>query len=359
MANAHDDILSPDMLREEVKELFDPNRPLPGYPMFIHDSEEIFRLIEGELTIVQGRNGDGKTLFLNQLILHLSELGLRSFIASLEVVAKKTMRNICRIAACQPVLSHAHVDAVCDYYKDKIRLWKQTGKIDRKILFEKMTEMRKRGAMVFVIDNMTLCGISEDDHAAQAEFITTLADWTRDNQAITFLVVHTKKPADETAYLRPPSKYDGRGASAISDISANVLTVFRNRKKQTNLKQLMNALRQEFNPAEIENPNLIGEERRLMYDTMMKSVDEGNKKPDGMVLIQKNKEFGEEEDYPLFFDKDTFQFRTWNQGFKVYVPAPANEREQKPKPSRYTSSVDVMEQADKSWEPETQQAFDM
>jgi twinkle protein len=48
------------------------------------------------------------------------------------------------------------------------------------------------------------------------------------------LVTHCRKPQDET---KPPTKYDLRGAAAISDQAHNVITVWANKAKKAKLEE--------------------------------------------------------------------------------------------------------------------------
>ena len=92
------------------------------------------------------------------------------------------------------------------------------------------------------------------------------------------LVAHCKKPGAE-GESRPPTKYDIRGSSAISDQSHNIVTVWMNKAKRTELEK----------PAQMRDAAIL-------------------EKPDHLVTIEKQRNGDFEGRFALFFDARSMRF---------------------------------------------------
>jgi twinkle protein len=86
----------------------------------------------------------------------------------------------------------------------------------------------------FVIDSLMKCGIAEDDFNRQKAFVDSLTAVARDTGIHIHLVAHSRKKADEHS---PPGKMDVKGTGSITDQVDNVLTVWRNKRKEAALQE--------------------------------------------------------------------------------------------------------------------------
>ena len=87
----------------------------------------------------------------------------------------------------------------------------------------------------FIIDSLMKFDISEDDYNQQKAIINVLSSLAKDLNIHIFLIHHVRKPNSQNTYS-VPTKYDLKGTSAISDLSDNVLIVYRNLKKSDEKK---------------------------------------------------------------------------------------------------------------------------
>ena len=81
----------------------------------------------------------------------------------------------------------------------------------------------------FVVDSLMKCGIGEDDYNGQKRFVDRLCAFAKDTECHVHLVTHAKKTEDE---FNMPGKMSVKGSGAITDQADNVLTVWRNKKKE-------------------------------------------------------------------------------------------------------------------------------
>lgn len=185
----------------------------------------------GEVTLWGGMNGHGKSLVLGQVCLGLIRQGERCVIASMEMKPHITLSRMCRQEYGR-VPSH---EAISHFHKwtDKyLWLYDQLGAVkSAKMLAVLRYCSEKLKADHFVIDSLMKCGMGEDDYNAQKHFIDQLCAIARDSGMHIHLVAHSRKAKDE---FSPPGKMDVKGTGSITDQVDNVITVWRNKKKEQN-----------------------------------------------------------------------------------------------------------------------------
>jgi len=86
-----------------------------------------------------------------------------------------------------------------------------------------------------VIDSMMMVCGSEESLDEQKQFVTDLCRLAQETALHVHLVTHCRKP-QSGAEDKPPTKYDLRGSSAISDQASNVITVWANKPKAAKLQ---------------------------------------------------------------------------------------------------------------------------
>lgn len=187
-----------------------------------------FRFLRGELTVITGCNGHGKSLAWGQVVLSAGIQGERSCIASLEMAPAVTLYRIVRQAVCQKNPRREEIMSCMDWLSDKIWLFNLvgTGKIDR-IMDVFDYAFRRHGIRQFVIDSMMKLGINEDDYNTQKALIDRLCDWVNTTGAHVHLVCHPRKE-DENL---PATKMAVKGTGAITDLAFNVVSWWKNQTK--------------------------------------------------------------------------------------------------------------------------------
>lgn len=194
-----------------------------------------FRVRPNELTLWPGINGHGKSLVLNQVMLGLMAQGEKALIASMEMPPPKTMERMAR-QACKS--GQPGVDDIREFsaWTDR-RLWiyDHLGSVQWKKLLAVMRYCAAElGMTQFVVDSLMRCGIGEQDYDGQKEFLDALCTFRMDYPVHVHLVMHSRKGENE---YTPPGKFDAKGTGTMTDLADNVVTVWRNKRKEAVIQQ--------------------------------------------------------------------------------------------------------------------------
>ncbi len=185
----------------------------------------------GEVTLWGGMNGHGKSLALGQVCLSVMMQKRRTCIASLEMKPVVTLARMCRQASAS---SKPDANFIREFHEitDKwIWLYDQQGAVNA----ERMLAVMRYCAQAkkidhFILDSFLKCGIAEDDFTAQKRFVDAICTIGRDTGMHIHLVAHSRKARDENT---PPGKMDVKGSGSIIDQADNIVTVWRNKSKET------------------------------------------------------------------------------------------------------------------------------
>lgn len=209
---------------------------------FIGDKIE-FR--KGELTVVAGASGHGKSAFMGQVALDLASRGKRVCILSLEMPPARTLYRMARqqegLAVCGRIPQYAETAAFrTEQFLKNISpficLLDRVGSATPKQVYGAMVQAVKQfNCEHIIIDNlMRVCPEYGDSaNEAQKNFVQTLIALGKRLDVHTWLVHHVRKGASETDEI---NKYSIRGAAAITDNADNILLLTRNLKKERKLE---------------------------------------------------------------------------------------------------------------------------
>lgn len=200
----------------------------------------------GEVTIWGGANGQGKSLITGQVAMGFMAQGDRCCIASFEMKPVRTIERMIRQWSGQnpndefihqvPSAKAALIDAYEQFQvwtANRLWIYDQQGTVDTKQVCAVVRyAVKELHINHFFIDSLMKCVAGEDDYNGQKLFIDQLTAIARDNAIHIHVIHHIKKPADENY---KPNKYDYKGSGAIVDQVDNVITVWRNKKKERDL----------------------------------------------------------------------------------------------------------------------------
>lgn len=187
-----------------------------------------FRIRMGEITIVSGYSGHGKTAWLSYCLLYLLKQ-TKVLVASFEMLPKATLGRLC--------MQSGNADPTAAYIEDfvgkiehKMYLYDAEGETSaKKVLDVIYYAAEKLQVKIFVVDSLMKCGINEDDLNGQKNFANKLAVAARDLDIHIFLVAHSRKTADEDS---TPAKFDVAGSANITNLADNSISVHRNKRKE-------------------------------------------------------------------------------------------------------------------------------
>lgn len=186
-----------------------------------------------EVTIWTGINGHGKSLVLGQTILSLIAQGAKACIASFEMRPARTLYRMCRQASTIELPDSDFVRLFHNYTDGRMWIYDKLGTVDSKSLAGAITYAANEiGINHFVVDSLMKCGIQSDGPGsltAQKNFVDQLCSIANDTGVHVHLVAHARKGDDE---MSPPGKFDVAGSADITNQVDNVLSVWRNKKKE-------------------------------------------------------------------------------------------------------------------------------
>lgn len=234
---------------------------------FLGEKSESIEFRKGELTVVAGASGHGKSALMGQIALDLASQGRKVCILSLEMPPARTLYRMGRqqegFAVCGriPQYRETAADTLEDFLKQiapYIFLLDRVGSATPKQVFGAMVQaVTKFGCEHIIIDNlMRVCPEYGDKaNEAQKDFIQNLIALAKRFDVHVWLVHHVRKGQSETEEI---NKYSIRGAAAITDNADNVILLCRNLAKE---KKLENEYRRDVDESEGDSVLIVDKQR--------------------------------------------------------------------------------------------------
>jgi twinkle protein len=233
----------------------------------------------GEVTVWAGFNGHRKSMFTGQVALDLVAQDEPTLLVSLEMLPRKTLARMCRQATATDLPSAERRADFLRWSDGRLWLFDHVGALTprRALALCRYFADEHKGAHVFIDSMMKVCE-SEESLDEQKKLVGDLCAIGQETGLHLHLVAHAKKPGAE-GEGRPPTKYDIRGSSAISDQCHNIVTVWMNKAKRTEAEKVV----------ELQNPDILA-------------------KPDHLVTIEKQRNGDFEGRFALHFDNRSMRF---------------------------------------------------
>lgn len=232
---------------------------------------------QSEVTAWTGYSGHRKSMFTGQVALDLCVQHEPVLMISLEMDPAYTLARMCKQASASARPSRAWREDFARWTDSRLWLFDHLGRISPEKCIAVCNFFAKecKGRHVIIDSMMMVCG-SEESLDEQKQFATDLVRMSQETKLHTHLVTHCRKPqsGDDS---KPPTKYDLRGSSAISDQAHNVITVWQNKPKRAALEK---------------NPH---DEAELA-------------KPDALVSVEKQRNGAWEGKASLWFDEQSLRF---------------------------------------------------
>lgn len=222
---------------EELRKRFAPIEKRPVHPsMFSTKLRKVLQFRPGETTVWAGFSKHRKSIFLGQVQLDLCVQKRRVLIASFEMPPADTMARLARQALATDNPTPQELDRFLRWTDDRLWLFDHVGRFDP----EKACALTRYfadqyGGTDIVLDSMMMIVATEDRNDEQKQFATDIVRTAQETKVHAHVVAHCRKPAtgDDS---RPPTKYDVRGSSAITDQAHNIVTVWANKAKKAALE---------------------------------------------------------------------------------------------------------------------------
>lgn len=196
------------------------------------------RIRMGEMTFMLGEKGMGKSTLWSWINLWLMEQGAKSFVASMEVKKRDTIKKkICQLLGQNrlPDLPEGHATwkRAMAWLLPRVVIFDFLGIVPWRDLLESMKRARQElGCNVFIVDSVMRIGVHAEDIAEADECAKHLADFATSNDCHVLLVNHLNKSDGDV-------KKRSRGSFAWIDNSHNVVAVERNEEKGKKVGEIL------------------------------------------------------------------------------------------------------------------------
>jgi len=217
-------------LADDVWALMDPdNTDQSGFPTpwSVHDERVRIRL--GELTVLAGYGGHGKTSVMNMVALWLARrtsVGIQS----LEMPLPKLLKIMALQMAGNTRPPRDFVQAAMNQIEGRVWLYDRLGTTPPHEVLGAIHAFHQRGCEVAVIDSLQLVGL-RDDYDLERKFISEAAGLARALGMHVFLLHHVRKPS-QGGEEQMPTKSGVKGSGAITDLADNVWLWWQDKRRK-------------------------------------------------------------------------------------------------------------------------------
>lgn len=286
---------------------------------------------KGDLTVLFGRNGEGKTSIISQVIGHNLSRKVKTFLYSGEMSDDKIQSWLYHQIVGQDKdayitvqtkygnkkeLKQNVIEAIKEWHKDSFYLYNRNSKrtireLDR--LFVTMESCVKSGVVLFIIDNlMTVLEENADSlYSDQANFVQRCKDFAVKNKVHIVLVAHPHKEKKEiTADKGNLEKTDISGSNNIPNKADNIIAAERVWNDEIPIDLILTSLKDRESGQRKVIPMRFSKETKRFYDaTTPQNVNYGWKKflkpePKTVEFYNGEKQTFEDGEFDEMFFKD-------------------------------------------------------
>lgn len=195
--------------------------------------------ILGEVTILSGSNGSGKSSWLNSVMLNVIQRGFKVACFSGELTDYSVMKWLAQSAAGKNYVyklegsdysyevNDAAYDKIVDWLHEKFYLFNNNYGNNFSQVLSDLEEVVQKGAQLIVIDNLMalqISNLSGDKNEKQKQFILEVVEFAKRNNVHIIVVCHPRKESGAQTLLRKESI---AGSSDLSNAVQNVAIVHR------------------------------------------------------------------------------------------------------------------------------------
>lgn len=221
--------------QDKVVNLFWPaHEQEVGYPVPYGKLSGKLLFRPAEMTLWSGAAGSGKSQIISDCIPHWIKCGSRVCLASLEMKGEQTLRRMVKQTGGVDRPTEPFIAKILEYLDSGLLLYERVGKAGVEALLEVFDYARaKYGCDQFIIDSLMRLGIPQDDYNGQEKAVFQIVDWTIKHSVHLHLVAHARKGEKSQGV---PETEDIKGAMEIGANAFNILTVWRNRRHEEEVK---------------------------------------------------------------------------------------------------------------------------
>lgn len=204
-----------------------------------------FEFRPGELTVLAGENGSGKSMLLGQIGLHLMAAGASLYIASFEMSPVRTIDRMITQTVCsreKRVIEESDIDMFFSEYASRLHICDLQRKVEPDELIRLLEAAVKyyRSDVLFV-DSLMMC-VRDDMDKQETDYVMgRLVEFARVNRVHIVVVAHCRKRLESSSKVYnvfdAASKESIKGSSNITNIAFNVFVLARDYSKVQKLSE--------------------------------------------------------------------------------------------------------------------------
>ena len=216
------------------------------FPQF----DELFRLREGELTVLAGINGAGKSMFAGQCMISAMDQGYKCLSISLEMSPASQVARMVRQCSVQKLPGRDSVLSFAAWSADNLFFYDQHGSMDGRTLMSVIRYAKEVHEVDFVlVDSLMTLSMASDDWNGQKDIVCSLANCARNLDLHVMLVTHARKGQSIKDRL---DKWSVAGSADITNRADNVIILGRVFEKDGTDAYMSLAKARHFDGAEMD-----------------------------------------------------------------------------------------------------------
>lgn len=209
----------------------------PGYRLPFEKIRDRLVIRPGEMTIWTGPSGAGKSQILSYACVGFVDQGAKICIASYEMQARQQLRRMVKQAGNTDRPPEPFIRAIMGWLDASTWLFDVVGKSSVEKMLDVFEYARCRyGCDVFVVDSLMRLGIGSEDYEGQEKAVYQIVEWTIASDVHVHLVAHARK--GDGKFRGAPGIDDVKGAQEIGANAFNIISVWRNRDLEEEIKSL-------------------------------------------------------------------------------------------------------------------------
>jgi twinkle protein len=188
-----------------------------------------------ELSLWSGASGSGKSQIISDCVVDWVKQGSRVCLSSLEMKAAQTLKRMCKQLVGIERPTAKAIEMGLTWLDNGLLLYELVGKSNIEAILAVFDYARgKYGCDQFIIDSLMRLGVAGDDYTAQEKIVFQLVDWVIAHNVHLHLVAHSRKGASQSG---APETEDIKGAMEIGANAFNIITVWRNRSLEDEIRK--------------------------------------------------------------------------------------------------------------------------
>lgn len=219
-------------LRDDLIDMIESPPTVSGAKLPWSSTHYNLRFRPGEMTIWAGINGHGKSQLLGMCSIGWVTQGESVLNMSFEMKPGATLYRMLCQAAMTSNPSKGFANEFINSIMGQYFIFDHQGSAKPDMVFAAIRYASHKGIKHVIVDSLMVCVKGTDDYNGQKDFINEASQLAKQCNVHVHVVHHIRKQENE---MKIPGKFDLQGSGSISDLTDQVLVVYRNKVKERKL----------------------------------------------------------------------------------------------------------------------------